>query len=350
MRVEFQQSDEKSQVIYGQTFAAMLREQLFHQQQVIWCGNQRYYDRYADKFAQLIAPDNSQDWLITPNERYCNRIDQLLDFARSQLRFSPQQKTLYIGLGNEGIMELATFLQHVSPLDSQLWLIPMSLRALAQSLTFDATIVEPVTQKTVLQVTSAPQRILFDHTLADQQTDGKLVDLLTLISCGVVAAPDFLSELYRSYPNQQQLLNQSFAAFIAPLLAYYEAQGREIRAFGQLFEQAFFATSNGHLLSDSMKRMFGLVFTLAWSAEVSELDFNFKNFVVWLYHLGYPLALPAAISTAEYGQQVIAFAQKKPPRPLKKIGQLDLPQVPTERELAAVFDTYHQLVEKIRGK
>lgn len=346
----YQQENLEVQVTYGETVASMMREKNLENYQLVICGNQRYYDLYADKLAQFIPDSSSQDWFITTNQRYCNDMNHFEEFILFLKRFSQQENFLFIGIGNEGVMDLTAFLHHVSNLEADLWLLPVSIRAFTQSLTFQHEIVLAETIQPVMEITEAPDSILFDHTMADQQSDGKMVDLLSLIRCGIVSDHAFLQRLYSAYPNRQLLMQRSFSAFIESILRYYQEDGKEIKHFGKAFELAFFRIENGHLLSNSMKNMFGLLMELCWNVCTRGLHFNFKNFVIWLGQLGYPVSLPEPISLGEYGQQVIALAKEHPLIELEAIGTIGKQQVPTQQELVDTFDHYQKLIEEIRGK
>lgn len=93
---------------------------------------------------------------------------------------------------------------------------------------------------TVMEIEEVPQSILFDHTLADQQTTGKMVDLLTLIRCGLVCDYPFLQSLYVNFPTREALLQQSFSAFSERLINYYQTNSQQLNDFGKTFEKAFF--------------------------------------------------------------------------------------------------------------
>lgn len=349
MDFTYQQNELKTQVTYGETVASMMREKDLSNYQIIICGNQRYYDLYADKLAQFIPKSSRHDWFITTNNHYCNDMNHFEDFIFFLKRFSQQEKFLFIGIGNEGVMELTAFLHHVSNLTAELWLLPVSIRAFAQSLTFQRQIVLAGTIQPVMEIDEAPDGILFDHTMADQQSEGKMVDLLSLIRCGVISDHSFMQRLYSNYPTRQLLMQRSFSAFIEPMLGYYQENGKAIKQFGKNFELAFYRTENGHLLSNSMKNMFGLLLELCWNVYARGLHFNFKNFVIWLGQLGYPLTLPAPISLGEYGQQVIALAQEDPLAALESVGIVGKHCVPTQKELIQTFEEYQNLIEEIRG-
>lgn len=349
MQVGFNNQRGETTVIYGETVISMLKTEKLTQKQIIFCGNQRYYDLFAEKLAQNINHTNSQDWFITTNNRYCNDLSHFEDFILFLKRFSLSKETLFIGVGNEGVMELLSFSHRVSLFkSSQLWLIPLSLRALAQSLSFDNQIVLAPSMEPVLAMTHGPCKILYDQTLADQQINGKMVDLFTLLRCGIVADYQFLQQIYQNFPQYQDIKQQSFSAFIAPLLTYYKQESAALESFGEIFEKAFFKTENGHLLSNSMKNMFGLLLAFSWNIQVGDLDFNFKNFMIWLVQLQYPVLLPQQISWADYGQQVLSLARETANIELTAVGEVKGHRPPTEEELIATFEMYQQVLAEIR--
>ncbi|MBM9833665.1 hypothetical protein IAG15_21250, partial [Enterococcus faecalis] len=99
---------------------------------VIILTNQRYYDRFSEKLTRLFLP-REVNWYICTNQMYCNNFSEFkaaMDFFG---RFSKQEPLLIVGFGNEGVLALSSFIHATSVLTTQLWLIPVSLRALAKS-------------------------------------------------------------------------------------------------------------------------------------------------------------------------------------------------------------------------
>lgn len=349
MELTYGNQKSSTQVVYGETVASMMRVKDMQNKQIFFCGNQRYYDLYAEKLRQFIPATSSHEWFITPNHRYCNTMENFQDLIGFLDRFSRQSETLFIGIGNEGVIELLGFTHHVSNFKAELLFLPVSLRSFAQSLTFVDQIVSNKTLTTIMEVEEIPKRILFDHTLADQQTIGKMVDLLTLIRCGIVCDYSFLQNLYVNFSTREALLQQSFSAFSETLINYYQTHSDQLLRFGKTFEKAFFQTENGSLLSNSMKTMFGLLFEFLWNLTVSDLHFNFKNFMIWLVRLGFPIMLPENISLADYGQQVIELAHESPLAQLTQIGKIGSERIPTQKELLQTFEVYQKIVSEIRG-
>ncbi|MGX7204347.1 hypothetical protein [Enterococcus pingfangensis] len=350
MEVAYQHKENATLIIYGETVASMMRKKNLENKQILFCGNQRYYDLYAEKLRQFVPKTSSHEWFITPNNRYCNTLENFQELIHFLDRFSRQKETLFLGIGNEGVIELLGFVHHVTNLQAELCFLPVSLRSFAQSLTFSDQIVSNKNMMTVMEIEEVPESILFDHTLADQQTTGKMVDLLTLIRCGIVSDYSFLQSLYVNFPTREALLQHSFSAFSENLINYYQLNSEQLRDFGKTFEKAFFQTENGSLLSNSMKTMFGLLFELGWNITASDLHFNFKNFMIWLVRLGFPIVVPTGISLADYGQQVIALAQEKPLAGLVQIGKVGAKKLPTQKELLQTFEAYQKIVTEIRGE
>jgi len=350
MEVKYRNKQNETQIIYGETVASMMRKKDLQNKQILFCGNQRYYDLYAEKLRQFIPKNSTHDWFITTNNRYCNTMENFQELISFLDRFSRQKETIFMGIGNEGVIELLGFTHHVTNFQAELCFLPVSLRSFAQTLSFVDQIVSDKTLLTVMEIEEAPQSILFDHTLADQQKMGKMVDLLTLIRCGIVCDYPFLRSLYVNFPTREALFQHSFSAFSETLINYYQENSEQLDDFGKIFEKAFFQTENGSLLSNSMKTMFGLLFEFAWNVTANDLHFNFKNFMIWLVRLGFPIMMPEGISLADYGQQVIALAQEKPLAGLVRVGEVGMNKIPTEKELLRTFEVYQKIVVEIRGE
>ncbi|MGH1832903.1 hypothetical protein ABE871_15800 [Enterococcus gilvus] len=350
MEITYQNQESKTQIVYGETVASMMRKKDLENKQILFCGNQRYYDLFAEKLRQFIPETSTHDWFITPNNRYCNTMENFQELISFLNRFSRQKETLFIGIGNEGVVELLGFTHHVTNFKGELFFLPVSLRSFAQSLSFIDQVVSNKTMMTIMEIEEVPQSILYDHTLTDQQTTGKMVDLLTLIRCGIVCDYSFLQSLYLNFSTREALLQDSFSAFSETLINYYQENSEQLLGFGKTFEKAFFQTENGSLLSNSMKTMFGLLFELAWNVIASDLHFNFKNFMIWLVRLGFPIVMPEGISFSDYGQQVILLAKEKPLTGLTQIGEVGQEKIPTQKELLQMFEVYQKNVTEIRGE
>ena len=258
MEAVFFRNEQETQISYGETLASVMREQSIEPQQVIILTNQRYYDRFSEKLTRLFLP-REVNWYICTNQMYCNNFSEFkaaMDFFG---RFSKQEPLLIVGFGNEGVLALSSFIHATSVLTTQLWLIPVSLRALAKSVKETAIVVKKP-DIPMLENPNTPEFVIYDQTIAEKQIDGKLVDFLTLIRCGVLADSEFLKELYRTYPSHQALMRHSLAAYTDRLIQLYQQSGSELEEFGQLFADAAYRTENGHLLSDAMKLFFGFLF------------------------------------------------------------------------------------------
>ncbi len=105
----------------------------------------------------------------------------------------------------------------------------------------------------MLQTINLPERIVYDQTISERQVDGKQIDFLTFICCGMICDHRFLQNLYKNYPNKKQLTTRPFAGMIEEMIYFYQLEAENLSNYGKLFEQAFYLTENGHLLSASMK-------------------------------------------------------------------------------------------------
>lgn len=76
---------------------------------------------------------------------------------------------------------------------------------------------------------------------------------LTLITCGLVCDYHFLQNLYKNYPQPRQLSQRAFTGMLEEMISFYQVDAENLSNYGKLFEQAFYLTENGHLLSASMK-------------------------------------------------------------------------------------------------
>ena len=65
--------------------------------------------------------------------------------------------------------------------------------------------------RVVLQTINMPERIVYDQTISERQVDGKQIDFLTFICCGMICDHRFLQNLYKNYPNKKQLTTRPFA-------------------------------------------------------------------------------------------------------------------------------------------
>lgn len=349
MEISYQQQHFHSKIIYGETLKRAIPKTAAKGKHVIILTNQRYYDRSFEKISRFFEEALDLDWYICGNDLYCNKLSELMDLLNFLERFPQNREYLLVAYGNEGVMQLTGFTAETTLLATEFWSLPVSVRSLAKALELKQEIVKN-NDRGLLQVKKLPTHIFYDQTLTEAQNEGKLVDLLVFIRCGIVCDHSFLQELFKNYANKQRLYNRSFAALIAPLIGFYQEDYVAIEDFGELFERAFYDTENGNLLSANMKRLFGTIFHLIWSQEASEGVFHLKNFLVWLIRCGFPVILPEQISLNDYADQVLQLAQKQAPLPIyEKIGQIKEYRVPTAVELIRMNERYEMIINEIRG-
>ena len=347
MELDYQVEEALTKVFYGETLVSQLRA-LSIDQPILFLTNQRYYDLFADKINPLFANQANNDWYICANTQ-CNHLTELKNLLDFTKRYPENQSMFVIGFGNEGIMDLAGFFQKHTILDSSLWLIPVSIRSLSRALTPQRTILQ-LPNRVVLQTINMPERIVYDQTISERQVDGKQIDFLTFICCGMICDHRFLQNLYKNYPNKKQLTTRPFAGMIEEMIYFYQLEAENLSNYGKLFEQAFYLTENGHLLSASMKKFLGMMFHFVWNLQAYPFDFQLKNFFVWLDLLGYPIQWLEQISKMEYLEKVLFLTEKsKKILVLEKIGIIDGYQRPNEKELLRTMTVFQQIVSEIRG-
>lgn len=71
-----------------------------------------------------------------------------------------------------------------------------------------------------------------------------------------------LQNLYKNYPQPRQLPQRAFTGMLEEMITFYQVDVKNLSNYGKLFEQAFYLTENGHLLSASMKKLLGMLFHL----------------------------------------------------------------------------------------
>lgn len=349
MEISYQQQHFQSKIIFGETLNRAIPKSAAQGKHVVILTNQRYYDRSFEKISRFFEEAIDLDWYICGNDLYCNKMSELMDLLNFLERFPQNREYLFIGYGNEGVMQLTGFTAETTLLTAEFWSLPVSVRSLAKALVLEQEIVKS-NDRGLLQTKNLPAYTFYDQTLTEAQSEGKLVDLLAFIRCGIVCDYGFLQELFKNYPDRQRLFNRSFAALIAPLIQFYQDRCEDLEDFGELFERAFYDTENGNLLSANMKRLFGTIFHLIWSQEVAEGDFHLKNFLIWLVRCGLPVFLPEQISLNDYAEQVLLLAQKQAPLPVyQKLGQIKEYQVPTALELIQMNERYETIINEIRG-
>ncbi|OJG55712.1 hypothetical protein RV06_GL001294 [Enterococcus haemoperoxidus] len=274
-----------------------------------------------------------------------NELESLLAFLAD---FDQQQKFLFLGVGNEGVVQLTSFLHKTSVLTSDCWLLPLSIQSLSRSLIDEVQI--ELKNRPVLKSLMLADKILYDRTLTTDHGDGKLVDFLVFIRCGLVCSHDFLRMLFKNYSDATRLNQQSFNGMLDEMIRYYEKDGHIIDQFGQLFEQGFLETANGHLLSSHMKRFLGCLLQLLWSQEVNQFPFHYKNFIIWLIRLGFPVAFPEQILVSDYVEGVLKCVERGGRAALlKEVGELDSIQKPNTEDLLVTVEKYKTILKEIRG-
>ncbi|WP_429949847.1 hypothetical protein [Enterococcus sp. AZ101] len=338
----------QTSIIYGETFASQLKSISVSNKHLFLITNQRYYDLFSDKLIQLFDDKLELDWYICKNDSRCNNLNELKNLLDFITEFNQQEEFIFLGVGNEGVVQLTTFLYKTSMLLSDCWLLPLSVQALSKGLITEAQIEfknQPVLQSSVLA-----EKIIYDHTLMTNQGEGKLVDFLVFIRCGLVCSHDFLRMLFKNYSDTTRLNQQSFNGMLDEMIRYYEKDGDMIDQFGRLFEQGFLETANGHLLSAHMKRFLGCLLQLLWSQEVNEFSFHYKNFIIWLIHLGFPVDFPEQILVSDYVEGMVkCITRGETAALLEEVGEVAQYQQPKVEELLKTVEKYKTILKEIRG-
>lgn len=348
MELSYNKNQLQTNIIYGETFASQLKSISISGKHLFLITNQRYYDLFSEKLIQLFDDKQELDWYICKNDARCNNMNELENLLAFLTEFNQQEKFIFLGVGNEGVVQLTSFLYRTSILRSNCWLLPLSVQALSKSLITEAQIEfknQPVLQSSVLA-----EKVIYDHTLTTDQGEGKLVDFLVFVRCGLVCSHDFLQMLFKNYSDKTRLNQQSFNGMLDEMIRYYEKSGDTIDQFGHLFEQGFLKTANGHLLSVHMKRFLGCLLQLLWSQEVNEFSFHYKNFIIWLIHLGFPVDFPEQILVSDYVEGVIkCITRGETAALLWKVGEVAQYQQPTVEELLKTVEKYKTILKEIRG-
>ncbi len=346
MQLEYVKNNRQTTIVYGEILSTSIEPQMFAGKHVIVLTNQRYYDRFFEKI-QRIFSSQPIDWYVCSNLIYGNHVQEFMDVLQFLGNFSPTKDYLFLAFGNEGVIQLTGFLQRTTILSGNFWVLPVSLRAFASALLEDRFICKQPAD-VLLREKNLPEKIFLDQTIVAGQVDGKLVDLQVFIRAGLVCDYRFLQTLFKNFPTQKQLQSTSFTAFVEQLTELYHASAAEIEQFGKIFEEAFYLTANGHLLSENMKRFLGMLLHLFWNLEIIATSFHLENFMIWLKQLGFPILFPEQISVAEYLQHVIHL-QKKHPRlvVLSAIGKIGTEQAVTEKQLLRAMEVYQQMSKKI---
>lgn len=347
MELVYRQDHKQSLVTFGEPLNKAVPKDFGAGSHVIILTNQKYYDRSFEKITQLFQHSLDIDWYICRNQLYSNNMQEFQAILAFLERFPRNQKYLFCSYGNEGVTALTGFLDQVSLFDSSYCCLSVSLRSLMKALVARQEIVAR-DGRGVLQVANLPTAIFFDQTLTAAQGDGKLVDFLLLIRCGLVCDQSFLQGLFQNFPEAQQVFSRSFVSLVPQLASFYQERQESIESYGKLFELAFYETAQGHLLSANMKRFWGILFHLLWNHHSVPLDLDMVKFCRWLQRVGLPLTLPKDFSFTEYGIAVLKVAKDLPPAEIyHKIGQLRETRYPTNEELVNLTDTYHEIMERI---
>ncbi|WP_265456912.1 hypothetical protein [Enterococcus sp. HY326] len=345
MELSFKKAGKESQLIYGETLAASLADLDYADKHVVIITNQRYYDLFSMKMTQLLAAADDIDWYICPNHRNCNSLKELTSLLEFVGRFK-RQDFLFIAFGNEGVVELTNYLQKNTLLDSRFWVLPISLRSLAKGLLGSGQILDSK-QQPILQSQNLPELIFFDQTLTQEQTAGKLLDLLVFIKCGLLVDRNFLKELFFNYPQEKSVLSKPLSGMLVNLVAYYEKNGAALDEYGQVFKRAFYMVEAGQLLSDSMKEFLGILFHLLWNINQKQLNFNYLNFLQWLKRLDYPLELPTNFLIGDYAAAVLKVLEKSESLlTLAKIGTIEGREIPSSQELITMLEDYQGYLQE----
>lgn len=348
MELIYKKDQLHTKIIYGKTFASQLKTIALESKHLFLITNQRYYDLFSDKLIQLFDDKQELDWYICKNDTRCNNINELENLLTFLADFDQQQEFIFLGVGNEGVVQLTNFLHKTTVLTSECWLLPLSIRSLSKSLIPKAQV--ELKNQPALQSSVLAGKIIYDHTLTTDHGEGKLIDFLVFIRCGLVCSHDFLRMLFKNYSDATRLNQQSFNGMLDEIIRYYEKDGETIDQFGRIFEQGFLETANGHLLSSHMKRFLGCLLQLLWSQEVNQFSFHYKNFMIWLIHLGFPIDFPEQILISDYVDGVLKCIDRgENVTLLREVGEVDNFQKPKTEDLLITVEKYKTILKEIRG-
>ncbi|MEI5992579.1 hypothetical protein [Candidatus Enterococcus mansonii] len=348
MELIYRKNQLETTIIYGETFASQLKLSSIEAKHLFLITNQRYYDLFSDKLIQLFDDKQELDWYICKNDVRCNNMNELENLLAFLADFNQQEEFIFLGVGNEGVVQLTNFLHKTSVLTSDCWLLPLSVQALSKSLIAEAQI--ELKNQPVLHYSVLAKKVIYDNTLTSNQGEGKLVDFLVFIRCGIVCSHDFLRMLYKNYSDETRLNQQSFTGMLDEMVRFYEQEAQSIDQFGVLFEQGFLESASGHLLSSHMKRFLGCLLQLLWSQEVNHFSFHYKNFLIWLIRLGYPVDFPEQILVSDYVEGVLKCVDRgESALLLREVGEIEHTQTPKTEELLATVEKYKTILKEIRG-
>ena len=348
MRIQYQKEALQTQITYGEILSTSIQPAWLKGKHVIILTNQRYYDAFFEKMEQLFL-NQPVDWYIFRNQLYVNTLEEWSGLLSYLAHFSTDKEYIFVAFGSTGVIELTGFLQQVSVLKGDFWVIPISFQSYVQGLNPQHTI----SQKNALPILAQrnlPTHIFLDQTMVSPQRDGRLVDLQVFIRVAFVCDYPLLRQLFKQYPSQKQLGKVTFTALIDDVTTHYQQFSAEIEAYGAIFEKAFYLTENGHLLSESMKRTLGFLMHLFWDQTKNQWAFQTHNFMVWLAHLGFPIDFPEQISMAEYLENVLLLlGEKKSLLTLEAVGKIGVEKEVTQMDLIQAYETYQQICRKIRS-
>ncbi|KAF1305461.1 hypothetical protein IV487_09960 [Enterococcus saccharolyticus] len=346
MQLNYKKKTKETTIVFGEILSTSIKRDMYQGKHIIIFTNQRYYDRFFDKIQRLFSTQTI-DWYVCSNLLYSNHVQEMMDILHFLEPFSPQENYLFIGFGNEGVMQLTGFLQQTTILKAEFWALPVSLQSYAMALMEERYIYKQP-MELILKQENLPTRIFLDQTIIAKQNEGKLVDLQIFVRAALVCDYPLLHALFRSFSTTKQLHATSFTVFVEGLTQLYQKSAVEIDMFGKLFEEAFYITTNGHLLSENMKRFLGMLLHLFWNLEVIDSSFHIKNFMIWLKHLGFPIDFPSQISVAEYLQNVLHLQDKYPELVvLSEIGTIGVRESIKEKQLIQAIEHYQKLVMEI---
>lgn len=163
MDLVYRKNQLQSTITYGETFASQLKETAIEFEHIFLVTNQRYYDLFADKLVQLFENQQEIDWYICKNDVHCNNLNELENLLAFLAEFDQQKEYLFLGIGNEGVVQLTNFLHQSSVLNATCWLLPLSIQSLSKSLIVEAQI--ELMNQPVLQTSVLAEKVIYDRTL-----------------------------------------------------------------------------------------------------------------------------------------------------------------------------------------
>ncbi|MET3561226.1 hypothetical protein ABID30_000297 [Enterococcus rotai] len=99
-----------------------------------------------------------------------------------------------------------------------------------------------------------------------------------------------------------------------------------------------------------MKRFLGCLIQLLWSQEVNQFSFHYKNFIIWLIRLGFPVDFPEQILVSDYVEGILNCLERgEKAALLKEVGEFDRMEQPKTEDLLATVEKYKTILKEIRG-